>query len=240
MARLPRLSLAEHAHLVLLRGHNGQSVFSDDVDRQGFLSALVSACASERVALHGYALLPDRVWLLCTPAANEALSRAMQSLGRRFAAAFNRRHRRSGSLWDGRYRATVVEGGETLLEAMVFVDQAGESPPSANGESGPLWSSARQHRGQESGSGPPLNDAEAYWALGNTPFDRAAAYGRILDEPLAPHQLQRISDAAQKGWALGSAAFLLQLRSLTERPLIPRARGRPKGPKRATTRREAV
>jgi len=224
MARLPRLSIALHPHLVLLRGHNGQAVFADPADRQSFLSDLHGACLREQVALHGYALLADRAWILCMPASDNGLSRAMQSVGRRFAATFNRRHRRSGSLWDGRYRATVIEGGALFLEAMVFVDQtaARECPE----ESDPACSSARRHLGLEGGI--PLSDPPEYWALGNTPFDRAEAYGRLLREPLSPSQIERIATAAQKGWALGSAAFLSHLRGLIERPVAPRPRGRPR------------
>jgi putative transposase len=224
MARLPRLSLAQHAHLVLLRGHNGQTVFTDEEDRKAFLSALHAALVRERVALHGYALLADRVWILCTPAVERTLSRAMQSVGRRFAAAFNRRHRRSGSLWDGRYRATVVEGGEAFLDAMVFVDQA--TARDGLDDAGALWSSARQHLGLEGGVA--LSDAPEYWALGNTPFDRAAAYGHRLDEPLGASLVERITAAARKGWALGSAEYLSRLGDLVERPVAPRARGRPR------------
>lgn len=226
MARLPRLSLAQHPHLVLLRGHNGQTVFADEDDRRAFLSALQGAFVNARIALHGYALLADRVWLLCTPAVEQALSRAMQSLGRGFAAAFNRRHRRSGSLWQGRYRATVVERGEFLLEAMLFVDQA--TARAGLDDAGALWSSARQHLGLEGGV--PLSDAPEYWALGNTPFDRATAYGRRLGEPLSASLVERIAAAAQKGWALGSAEFVSALGERVGRPVAPRARGRPRRP----------
>jgi putative transposase len=195
MARLPRLSLARVAHLVLLRGHNGETVFRDDQDRHTFLEALRAAFEREQVALHAYALLTDRSWLLCTPEHDQGLSRAMQSLGRRFAAAFNRRHQRSGSLWDGRYRATVVESGRTLL-----------------GFDGPMQ----------------LRDIAEYWALGNTPFDRATAYRALLNESARPAQVERIVAAVQKGWALGSSEFVEALRLRTTRPLQPRRRGRPR------------
>jgi len=76
VARLARLAVADHAHLVLLRGHSGQPVFRDDVDRAAFLSALQHACHVERVALHAYSLLDDHVWLLCTPASAQAVGRA--------------------------------------------------------------------------------------------------------------------------------------------------------------------
>jgi putative transposase len=225
MARLPRLTVARVAHLVLLRGHNGEAVFRDDADRHAFLGALQSALEREQVDLHAYALLADRCWLLCTPAQEQGLSRAMQSLGRRFASAFNRRHRRTGSLWDGRYRATVVEPGRMLLDAMVFVDLLPGDALRADGAP-PPWSSARQHLGFV---GPmPLRDTAEYWALGNTPFDRAAAYRNRLSDAVRPVDAERIAAAAEKGWALGSAEFVAALQARTARPLQPRRRGRPR------------
>ncbi|MCW5661756.1 MAG: transposase [Burkholderiaceae bacterium] len=228
MARLPRLSLAGVAHLVLLRGHNGEAVFRDSEDRQAFLDALEDASAREQVALHAYALPADRVWLLCTPAEDRGLSRAMQAVGRRFASAFNRRYRRSGSVWDGRYRSTVVEPGRTLLDTMVFVDRLPIDPVTAGGEgtTPSPWSSARQHVGF---GGPiSLKDTAEYWALGNTPFERTAAYRALLSEAPSESQAERIAAAAHKGWALGSTGFVESLQSRTARPLRPRRRGRPR------------
>lgn len=229
MARLARLAVAAHAHLVLLRGHSGQTVFRDDIDRSAFLSALRSACRLESVALHAYALLPDRVWLLCTPSGAQSLGRAMQALGRGFSAAYNRRHGRSGSLWDGRYRSTVVEDGPRLLDSMVFVDQAPVRAGLAADALSASWSSARQHVGQIAEY--PLTDAPAYWALGNTPFDRCAAYRALLDDSQNADRVGELERAAQRGWAVGSQAFLDRLRQHAARPVAPRPRGRPrKGP----------
>jgi putative transposase len=202
-------------------------VLRDELDRSQFLVDLQRAFAGERVALHGYALPGDRVWLLCTPQEKQSLSRAMQSLGRAFAAGFNRRHGRTGALWDGRFRATVIEDGATLLDAMVFVDQAGSPPGEANaGRESALWSSAGQHLGY--GADVHLNDAGAYWALGNTPFDRAAAYAQLFAEPQTDELTQRIRLAVEKGWAIGSPQFVSGLRDLTKRPVAPRPRGRPR------------
>ena len=225
MARLARLAVADHAHLVLLRGHSGQAVFRDDVDRAAFLSSLQHACSLEQVALHAYALLAGQVWLLCTPASAQAVGRALQALGRGFSAGFNRRHQRSGGVWDGRYRATVVEGGAQLLEAMVFVDQApvreGATPAALSASS-----SARQHVGLSAEY--PLTDAPAFWALGNTPFDRCAAYRAMLEEPLGPERVERLAAGVQRGWAVGSPAFLGLLHQLSSRRVEPRPRGRPR------------
>jgi len=226
VARLARLAVADHAHLVLLRGHSGPPVFRDDVDRAAFLSALPRACHVERLALHAYSLLDDHVWLLCTPASAQAVGRALQALGRHFCAGFNRRHQRSGSVWDGRYRATVVEGGAQQLEAMVFVDQAPVREGSMPQALAATWSSARQHAGL--GTELPLTDAPAYWTLGNTPFDRCAAYRALLEEPLPGERAARLAAAVQRGWAVGSPSFLDTLHHLSSRQVQPRPRGRPR------------
>jgi len=227
MARLPRLSLARVAHLLVLRGHNGETVFHDDEDRGAFLAALQTAFEREQVALHAYALLFDRAWLLCTPAQDQGLSRAMQSVGRRFAAAFNRRYSRSGSLWDGRFRSTVVEPGRTLLEAMIFVDQLQADPIDSADRVPSQRSSARQHLGSDGSM--QLKDIEEYWALGNTPFERATAYRALLTgESFHRSEVERITAAAQRGWALGSSDFIETLQVRTARPLRPRPKGRPR------------
>ena len=221
MARLPRLAFAGHAHLVLLRGHGHRAVFVDDEDRRVFLTALGGICQRERVALHAYALLPDRVWLFCTPGAPDALGRAIQALGRHYTAVVNRRHARRGGLWDGRYRSAVIEAGAMALNAMVFVDQA-----TADRSDHVVWSSAAQHVGLESEL--PLTDAAEYWALGNTPFDRAAAYRDLLAERQGAALRQALTASVERGWPAGSERFLHALQLRSTRQVAPRPRGRPR------------
>jgi putative transposase len=210
---------------VLLRGHNGQPVFGDAADRDAFLSALSGACEDYGLALHAWALRADCVWLLCRPTEAQSLSRAMQVLGRRYAAAFNRRHHRRGSLWDGRFRAAAVEPGQQTLNAMVFVDQGGG--PRTEGEPATgIFSSARQHSGLELRLG--LVDAPEYWALGNTPFDRAIAYRAILEEQVSEKEMQRLTSSVERGWPIGTAEFLQALQTESKHAVMPRARGRPR------------
>jgi putative transposase len=226
MARLPRLSLAGEAHLVYQRGHNGHAVFLNDDDSRCFLDALRQAVSKAQVAVHGYALVRDRLWLLVTPPSDDALGRAMQAVSRRYSLAFNRAHSRTGTLWDGRFRSTVVEGGAPLLDAMVFVDQV----PVREGlvDSAPLyaWSSARHHVGSANEAW--LADAPDYWSLGNTPFERAAAYSRRVDEALPQDRAAAIGAAAQKSWVIGSPGFMARVGARIDRPLAPRPRGRPR------------
>jgi len=223
------LAVAAHAHLVHLRGHSGHSVFADESDRHAFLVALCGACERERVAVHAYALLPDAVWLLVTPSTAQGVGRAVQSVGRAFSVAFNRRHGRSGSVWDGRYRSTVIEPGEKVLQAMLFVDQAPGRTGLDSGQWTAAWSSsAAQHAGL--GSQFALTDVTAYWQLGNTPFERAAAYGALCNEDLPGEAVTSLTTAVARGWPVGTQPFIESLKRLTPRAVERRPRGRPRKP----------
>ena len=80
-------------------------------DRQRLLDELCECAATHKVAIHAYVLMDNHLHLLATPETAEGLSRMMQALGRRYVAAFNKRHSRSGTLWDGRFRAAPIEAG---------------------------------------------------------------------------------------------------------------------------------
>jgi putative transposase len=190
--------------------------------------ALREAAAQHPTGIEAYVLADDHVHLLLRPTHGEHLGAVMQGLGRRYVAAFNRRHGRSGSLWAGRFRAAVLQPGQWVLAAMLFIDghvaRAAGSGESVPGE----FSSTDHHLGRR--RDPLVSDGPAWWALGNTPFEREAAYRERLAEGLAPAQLRRLADASHKGWPLGDAAWLAQIGQRTERPVAPRRRGRPPKP----------
>lgn len=215
MARLPRLALPGYAHYVIQRGHNGQQVFVDAADRDAYRSALIAAAGAEPVHVHALALLDGEVQMLVTPEDAGALSRFVQSVNRRFVAAFNRRHGRSGTLWDGRFRAAVVEPGPLRLQALVLVDGAAAAEHTTAGHrlGGPRDRVAA--------------DPPEYWALGNTPFEREAAYRALLSEGVRTPTAEMLRRAALGGWAAGlpNAAHN---GDEGERPLTPRPRGRPR------------
>jgi putative transposase len=225
LARLPRLAVAGQAHLVTLAGHSGRPVFVDDADRQAFRDALREAALQQGCAVHAYVLADDHVHLLVTPATAPALGALMQGLGRRYGAGFNRRHGRSGTLWAGRFRATVVQAGAPLLEALLFIDDHAVRSGAAASAEAARHSSAPHHLGLL--RDPLLTAATAYWQLGNTPFEREAAYRRLLADGLGASRVQALAEASRKGWAVGDADFLAALAAQSARPLQPRPRGRP-------------
>jgi putative transposase len=222
MARLPRLVLPGHPHLAILRVLEGHVAFADAVDRQAFVAALREAAANEQVQLHAYALLPDEARLLLTPPTPQALARLMQAIGRTYVSAYNRRHGRSGTLWNGRYRCAVIEPGEAGLEAQLWVEGASAEPG---------VTSAAHHTGE--GRDSMLVDLPAYWALGNTPFEREAQYRNRLALGLSEACARSLRHATRGGWAVGSASFAAAASAASGRASRPRPQGRPSVARRA-------
>ena len=225
MARLRRIVLPGQPHVILHRGHNGQAVFVDAEDRAAYLASLREAALALKVAVHAYGLLAGEVRLLVTPSSDAGLGQMLQAVGRRFVPGFNRRHGRSGTPWEGRFRSTVIETAPHLLDCMHFVEAPGESAGEDDAQS---WSSTEHHLGVR--PDPLVTPHPAFWALGNTPFDREAAYRRVVARPLAPDVMAAILHAAQHGWVLGSAEFAAWVAGQTGRRSQPAARGRPVKP----------
>jgi len=226
MARLARLSVAGLPHLLALRGAQGASVFRSDADREQLLAMLRQVAQEARLALHGYALLPDAIYLLATPPDAAATGRAMQSLGRRYVRRFNDQHARSGALFDGRFRSTVLEPDEWLLPCLRFVETRPVAAGLAADAAHFRWASAAHHAGFAAESW--LDDPPSYWALGNTPFDRQAAWRAYLGAAVAATEVQCISQALMGGWALGGVTFVADLGRTTARRAVPGKPGRPR------------
>jgi putative transposase len=224
MARLPRLALPDEAHWVIQRGTSGRPVFADDDDRRAYLAALREAAAVEQVRIHAWALPDTEVHLLARPASAPALSRLMQAVGRRYVSAYHRRHGGSGTLWDGRFRATVVEPGAALAEVLVLIDGLATLPGQ---------SSLGSRTGASAGDGL-LTDPPEFWSIGNTPFDRQALWRQRVSDGLPAAHAASLVAAARGGWVVGSAAFAARVAEATGRPASPRPRGRPaRAPRRA-------
>ncbi|HVK31193.1 MAG TPA: transposase [Burkholderiaceae bacterium] len=226
MARLPRLALAGELHQVALRGHNGGAAFTDEADRTDFLAMLRQAALEQDVAVHAYVLLDAQVRLLCTPARADALGRLMQSLGRRYVLAFNRRHGRRGTLWEGRFRSGVIDAAHWLLDATVLIEDLPVQSGLVAAAGDWRWSSAAHHLGRL--RDPVVTEHGAYWSLGNTPFERELAHARLLAHGIERPRAEQLERALQQGLALGSGAFLAKLAETTSRPLTARPRGRPR------------
>lgn len=217
MARLPRLGIAGWPHLLQQQVHEGQRLTRDDTDRHVLLDVLREAARAYQVTVHAYALGDTQLTLVATPESTEGLSLLMQAVGRRYVAAFNRRHGRQGGLWAGRYRGTVIDPARYMLDAMVYVETLGDDHGA---------SSARHHLGLQ--TDPLVTDPAGFWSLGNTPFERQAVWRQRLSEGLGSLRRTELAEAMHKGWALVPPDAQRDLEVAVGRRLSPRPRGRPR------------
>ncbi|MFZ6749115.1 transposase [Undibacterium sp. Ren11W] len=225
MARLPRLVVPNQLHLILQKGNDGKIIFADDDDCHFFLDRLKEASRQFEVAIHAYVLMPDHLHLLATPKDETGLSKMMQWIGRHYVPYFNRKYQRSGTLWQGRYRATVLEAGAYFLCCCLYLESNPVRSKIVADASDFTWSSYQHHIGLK--IDPIINDHPLYWALGNTPFQREAAYKEMMQHAISPLDLSAITAATTMSWPLGSEQFKADIAKLTSRRVTPLKRGRP-------------
>lgn len=225
MARLPRLTLPGYAHHVIQRGNNRQPIFATPADHQLLLDLLAEYAAQFEVRIHAYVLMPNHFHLLATPQTGEGLPLMMQAVGRRYVRYFNGMQQRTGTLWEGRYKSTVIQSERYLLACMAYMDL---NPVRAGLVAQPQdypWSSHAHYLGLRSDR--LIKPHALFWELGNTPFAREAAYAELVQSGINPVQQTALTDATLRGWALGDADFVADLQKRTERRLSKASAGRP-------------
>jgi putative transposase len=225
MARLPRFTLPGYPHHVIQRGNNRQTIFASAENHQVLLDLMAESAKRFEVDVHAYVLMDNHFHLLLTPRTQNGLPLMMQAVGRRYVRYFNDLQGRTGTLWEGRYRSTVIEAERFLLACMTYIDlnpvragvvaQAGDYP----------WSSYGHYTGQRIDK--LITPHPLLWELGNTPFAREAAYADMVQAGLNMVQQTALTDCALNGWALGSSEFVGDLQKKTLRRLSKSTPGRP-------------
>ncbi|WP_114968955.1 REP-associated tyrosine transposase [Rhodoferax ferrireducens] len=225
MARLPRLTLSGYPHHIIQRGNNRQPIFASNADDQTLLDLLDENARKFSVAIHAYVLMGNHFHLLATPQTADGLPQLMQAVGRRYVRYFNDTQQRTGTLWEGRYKSTLIQAERYLLACMVYIDlnpvraglvtQARDYP----------WSSHGHYTGQRIDK--LITPHPLVWALGNTPFAREAAYAELVQRGINPVQQTALTDSVLRGWALGEPDFVADLQKRTERRVTKSTAGRP-------------
>lgn len=226
MARLGRYFLPDQPLHVIQRGNNRQKVFFSDRDREAYLAWLLAAARDHACRIHAYVLMTNHVHLLLTPEAAESLPRLMQSLGRRYVRYLNHEHGRTGTLWEGRYRAAPIDSEAYLLACCRYIEL---NPVRAG-----MVRHPRQHRWSSHGANalglpdPLVSPHPLYRALGRSAAERQAAYRALFRERLAESFLGDLRGATNGGWALGDAAFKRRVAKAAKRRAEPLPKGRPR------------
>ena len=226
MARLARYDIPDQPQHVIQRGNNRGVTFVVEADYAFYLDCLEDAAKKTGCDIHAYVLMTNHVHLLATQHSPGGLSRMMQSVGRRYVRYFNLTQRRSGTLWEGRYRATVIDGPHYLLACMRYIEMNPVRAGMVAGAADYPWSS---HRVLAEGTASSLvTPHPLYLGLGAEAEQRQAAYRALFLAAPDESEVAALRDATNKGWVLGNDHFKAEIARLTERRVEPAPRGRPR------------
>lgn len=199
MARRPRCFIDGQPQHVIVRGNNRTPVFTSAKDFLYFELCLGKAAVEFGVAIHALVLMSNHVHLLATPATPQSLPKAIQSIGRRYVQHFNCRHHRTGTLWEGRYRSTLVDTRRYFLTCMCYIERNPERAGIVKHLEDYRWSSYRANAlGGDCGIG--LAPHTVYLELGRTGEARRAAYRQLFRKPLPPDDVEVIRHATNRAW----------------------------------------
>lgn len=215
MARLPRLYVPGCSHHVIQRGNNRQACFFDEMDYAVYLKKLRDASDKYQVSVHAYVLMTNHVHLLVTPSDELGMSRMMQSLGRYYVRYVNKAYRRSGTLWEGRYKSTLVDNDNYLLTVSRYIELNPVRAAMVQHPSEYPWSS---YRSNAMGKAIELITPHAlYQQLGDTCEQRQANYCQLFRGRIADYTLAEIREATNKAWVLGSDRFKKEIELVANR-----------------------
>jgi putative transposase len=224
MPRLPRYAASGMPQHVIQRGNNRSVLFVAESDYRFFRDCLIAACARYECEVHAYVFMTNHVHMLMTPRTSGGISRVLQAVGRRYVRCFNTAYRRTGTLWEGRYRATVVESDQYLFACYRYIELNPVRAGLATAPAAYRWSS---HRANALGRRDPLvTPHESYRALGSDASVQRDAYRALFAMPLDDAVIAAIRDSTNRGWALGGKRFRDEIATLLGRRVEPAIRGR--------------
>jgi putative transposase len=224
MARLPRFVIPGQPQHVIQRGNNRMDIFRADSDHRFYLEKLAEMAEKYDCQIHAYVLMSNHVHLLVTPQTENAIGKMMQGVGRYYVQYFNYCYRRTGTLWEGRYRATLIDSEQYLLTCMRYIElnpvRAGNM---ADHPAEYPWSS--YHYNALGKSAPLVMPHLEYKRLGKTDEERQSAYRQLFKTRIPDMSLEAIREATNKAWVLGSDRFKRRIEKLAERPVVSGGHG---------------
>jgi putative transposase len=226
MARLPRFYIPGQPLHAIQRGNNREPIFGGDADFRHYLCCLEEAAEKHRLIIHSYVLMTNHVHLLATPSHETSLPKTMQSVGRRYVQYFNYSYGRTGTLWEGRYRSTLIDSDAYLLTCMRYIELNPVRALMVMHPADYRWSSYRANAFGEAND--IVRPHETFLGLGNSDNERRTAYRQLFSGQLSVADVEMIRDATNRAWALGNDRFREKIEALSGRRSRPLPKGRPR------------
>ncbi|HYW04528.1 MAG TPA: transposase [Gammaproteobacteria bacterium] len=226
MARKPRIDLPGIPQHVVQRGVNRERTFFTGDDYRYYLHALKKAAGKHDIRIHAYCLMTNHVHLLVTPDEQGAVSALMQSLGRRYVRFVNTRYERTGTLWEGRFRSSLVDSGQYLLNCYRYIEMNPVRARMVEAAEGYRWSSYRHNALGE--ADPVVTPHETYLGLADKGSERPKVYREYFPDNGEGSAWAEIRGAIARGLVYGSEEFKNRIEASTGIRVRPGRPGRPR------------
>ena len=223
MARQPRYSILGQPQHVIQRGNNRDVIFVADDDYLFYLEKLTDACHKFECEIHAYVLMTNHVHLLMTPGSDNGISKVMQSLGRVYVQYFNYQYGRTGTLWEGRYKSTLLDSEQYFLICSRYIELNPVRAQMVLHPSEYRWSS--YHCNAQGEKNLLISPDSVYLALGDNDSERQLNYTALFNSHIPEAEIEQIRAATNKAWVLGGDHFKEQIEKLSVRQVEPKARG---------------
>lgn len=226
MPRIARLAVPGVPLHVVQRGNNRQACFFNATDYQFYLKTVFACAARYDVAIHAYVLMTNHVHLLLTPTEKYGVSRMIQLLGAKYVRNINLIHQRTGSLWEGRYKSSLVDSDQYCLACYRYIELNPVRAAMCDAPEDYRWSS---YRVNALGHFNPGIQPHAKWkALASTDINRQAKYRLLVKEGFDQDKQEEIRYGLQKGLPTGPDSFKSEVGETLKRRLGNGRRGRPR------------
>ena len=222
MARQPRFRIADVAQLITQRGNNRQDVFFSEQDYLYYLDVLNETAIKYKCQIHAFALMSNHICILATPTTIDGITQLMKGVGQRYVSYINKLEKRTGTLWDGRYKASLVEDGHYLIDCMRYIEMTPVRLKIAKTPKDYQWSSYRTNT-QGKDAGVKITLHESYSAL--VPWsdknikDLQEGYKQLFREQINEEELQKISKASNSCLIYGSKEFQDSVKNMGSDPI---------------------
>ncbi|MCF6252322.1 MAG: transposase [Methylococcaceae bacterium] len=226
MARLPRYFVKGQPQHIIQRGNNRELIFVHDDDYKFYLECLLSAINKNKLSVHAYVLMTNHVHILASPETETSISKTFQSVGRRYVQYFNYTYKRTGTLWEGRYKATVIDSDQYLLTCMRYIELNPVRAGMVEQPSEYPWSSyAANAEGKKNKL---IKLHKVFRQMGTSEEKRQSAYRQLFQLAIGKSDIDALREATNKGWVLGGEHFREKIERLSGRRAVAKPRGRPK------------
>lgn len=226
MPRKPRFFIPDIPVHAIARGNNKESVFIDEDDKNKYLEYLLESSLRYEVSVHAYVLMDNHIHLLISCPIAENFSKFMQHIGRRYVPYFNRKYSKTGTLWEGRFKASLVDDERYLLTCYQYIEL---NPVRAFLVDEPCdyqWSSYHVNAlGAESEI---IKPHPIYLKIANTTQKRLLHYQDLLNQPQSEQIIKEVRSSVQTGTPLGTEKFKNEIEQRLSCSIGKMKRGRPR------------